>query len=202
MRFEKGVEALRGKRVLFLGDSITSDNLGYRTAVCRAAGINGIDGSVSGGTSAILLGLAHTLIKKEKPDIVSLMIGSNDSVSIAGEGFCQVSLAEYSRNVKEIVAWAKEQGAAIMLFEVTPVVEELFGKNFHFSGKLHNKTISEYNAVLKNIAAEQEIELIPNSWLSKSENMSELYEPDGLHLSAKGQKIFAARWISAAAKII
>ena len=202
MLFGKELEALRGKRVLFLGDSITSDNLGYRSAVCRAAALDGIDGSVSGGTSAILLGLAHTLIKKEKPDIVSLMIGANDSLSIAGQGFCQVSLAEYSRNVKEIVAWAKEHGAAIMLFEVTPVVEKLFDKNFHFSEKLHNKTIYEYNAVLKNIAAEQGIELIPNSWLSENENMSELYEPDGLHLSAKGQKIFAEKWISSAAKII
>ena len=200
--FGKELEALHGKRVLFLGDSITSDNLGYRTAVCRAAKLEGTDGSVSGGTSAILLDPTHTLIKKEKPDIVSLMIGANDSLSIAGKGFCQVSLAEYSRNVKKIVSFAKEHGAAIMLFEVTPVIEELFEKKFHFSGEQHNKMISEYNAVLKNIAADREIELIPNGWLSDSENMSELYEPDGVHLSAKGQKIFAAKWISAAAKII
>ncbi|MBR3965775.1 MAG: SGNH/GDSL hydrolase family protein [Clostridia bacterium] len=200
--FAKELEALRGKRVLFLGDSITSDNLSYRTAVCRAASLDGIDGSVSGATSSILLGLAYTLIEKEKPDIVSLMIGANDSVSIIKEGFHRISLSEYSRNVKEIVDFALEHCTKLILFEITPVVEELFEKNFHFSGKQHNETIFEYNAVLKNISKEHGIELISNDWLRDAENMIELYEPDGLHLSKKGQRIFAAKWISAAAKII
>ena len=52
MLFGKELEALRGKRVLFLGDSITSDNLGYRSAVCRAAALDGIDGSVPMVTDA------------------------------------------------------------------------------------------------------------------------------------------------------
>ena len=176
MLFGKELEALRGKRVLFLGDSITSDNLGYRAAVCRAAKLDGTDGSVSGGTSANILGLAHTLIKKEKPDIVSLMIGANDSLNVAEEGFFKVSLAEYSRNVNKIVAFAKENGAEIMLFEVTPVAEELFEKNYHFSGEQHSKTIFEYNAVLKNISEEYGIELIENGWLREAESINELYE--------------------------
>lgn len=188
-------KALSGKRVLFLGDSITSDNLGYRGSVTRAARLAATDGSVSGGTSTLILHDAKMHIEKQRPDIVSLMIGSNDSVSIEWGELNQVSIGEYERNVREIVRWAKESGAEVLLFEIPPVVEERFEKNFSGQYKMQsNKNISEYNRVLKKIADDNEIQLRSNRWLSEDDGF---YEPDGIHLSVLGQEMFAEKWLEA-----
>lgn len=191
---------LRGNKVLFLGDSITSDNLGYRNMVTRAAELEEIDGSVSGGTSSVILHTAKMLIEKQKPDLVSLMIGSNDSVSVERKDLNQVSIGEYERNVGEIVRWAKQSGGKVLLFEIPPIIEQQFDKSFSEQSKMQsNKTVSAYNEVLKKIAEENEIELRSNRWLSEQAG---LYEPDGIHLSVIGQELFAEKWLEAAAKTV
>ena len=199
-KYPSQTNALMRKKVLFLGDSITSDNLGYREAVTRAAKLQAIDGSVSGGTSSVILHTAKMLIEEQKPDIVSLMIGSNDSVSVAHKELSQVSIAEYERNVGEMVRWAKQSGAKVLFFEIPPVVEEWFEKSFSEQSKMQsNQTIAAYNGILKKIADENEIELQRNRWLSEDIGF---YEPDGIHLSVSGQERFAEKWLEAAAKTV
>jgi lysophospholipase L1-like esterase len=192
------IEKIRNKRVLFIGDSITSDNLGYRVSVTRTAELEAYDASISGGTSPMMIQDAWVLSKKYNPDIVSIMIGCNDSVLL--DGMPLVSPGEYERNVRSMVKWAKESGAKVMLFEVTPIDEKAFEKNFSEQRKTQtNKNIDRYNTILQEIARNNDIELISNAWIKGN---ADLLEPDGLHLSAKGQTIFAEKWISAAAKII
>lgn len=199
-KYPSQVEILSGKKVLFLGDSITSDNLGYKETVTRAAELQAIDGSVSGGTSSIIFYEAKIFIEKQKPDLVSLMIGSNDSVSVACKDLNQVSIKEYERNVRKIVQWAKESDAKVLLFEIPPVVEERFEKSFSGQSKMQsNETVRAYNEILKEIADDNEIQLQSNRWLSEENG---LYEPDGIHLSVSGQELFAQKWLEAAAKII
>ncbi len=193
-------EKLKGKKVVFLGDSITSDNLGYRVTVTKAANLYSFDGSVSGGTSSMILHTAKVLIEKQKPDLVSLMVGSNDSVSIARKELNQVSIEEYDRNVREIVRWAKEVGAKVLLFEIPPIIEELFEKNFNSQSKFQsNKNIQIYNSVLKKIAEDNETELSLNHWLSEK---VEYFEPDGIHLNVRGQETFAEKWFESVTKTI
>ncbi len=189
----EAVGALTSKKVLFLGDSITSDNLGYRGAVTQAAGLCGIDGSVSGGTSSMLLHSAKSYIEKEAPEIVSLMVGSNDSVSIEAEELNQVSSKEYERNVRHMVTWTKKSGARILLFEIPPVVEKRFERSFSRQSKLQsNGTVKRYNGILERIASDAGIRLIPSRWLAENEDN---YEPDGIHLSFRGQEAFAENWL-------
>ena len=193
-------EALRGKKVVFLGDSITSDNLGYREAVTRAAALEAIDGSVSGGTSSMILHTAKMLIEQHGPDIVSVMLGSNDSVMIEGADLAQVSPEEYGRNLACIVRWAKQNGACVLLFEIPPVVEERFEKNFSSQSKAQtNANVRAYNEILKKIAEENDIELRSNLWLSEDAGY---FEPDGIHLSICGQERFAEKWLLSAVQTI
>ena len=195
----EAVGALIGKKVLFLGDSITSDNLGYRGAVTRAADLRGIDGAVSGGTSSALLHSAKRYIEKEAPEIVSLMVGSNDSVSVDVAELNQVSPSEYERNVRAMVGWAKKSGAQVLLFEIPPIVEESFERNFSRQSKLQsNDTVKRYNGILCRIADDAGIRLISSEWLSECRDN---YEPDGIHLSPCGQERFAESWLNAAAKL-
>ena len=194
--YSQQIEKLNGKKVLFLGDSITSDNLGYRETVIRAAGLKGINGSISGGTSSMILHSAKMLIESEKPDIVSLMIGTNDSISTEREDLNMVSIAEYERNVREIVRWAKRCRTNVLLFEIPPIIEATFSESFAHQSKIQtNKNIQKYNKVLKFIAEDNKIELLSNRWLMENR---EFYEPDGIHLSLNGQEMFAKKWLNAA----
>ena len=188
--------ALCGKRVVFLGDSITSDNLGYRDTVTLAGELLATDGAVSGATSSMILHSAKTHIEESKPDIVSIMIGSNDSVCIESGTLQQVSLSEYERNVKSIVGWAVNNGAKVLLFEIPPVSETRFKKSFDGKSKFQsNENISVFNEALAKIAKAYGIKLISNGWLTDNDSM---YMPDGIHLSLEGQEEFAKRWLKEA----
>ena len=197
------IELIRGKKVLFLGDSITSDNLGYRVSVSRAAELEAYDESISGGTSPMLLHTAKRMTEKARPDLVSLMLGANDSVGIGCEELCQVSIEEYGRNMARMVAWAKQSGAAVLLLAVTPVWEQRFRQSFEREEKYQsNANIERYNAVLRKIADEQGIRLIEHSWLLEDADRESFFEPDGIHLSELGQEKLAESWLIAAAKEI
>ena len=195
------INALRGKKVLFLGDSLTSDNLGYRRTVTKAAELNALDGAVSGGTSSTILHSAKIQLRSFKPDMVSIMIGANDSVSVDREELHQVGIAEYERNVRSMVDWSLKTGASVLLFEIPPIHEERVAKSFTSQYKLQsNDNIKKYNCVLKNIANEYKIPLFSDSWIEK-EDTDSLFEPDGIHLSLRGHELFAQNWLTSAAKI-
>lgn len=194
---------LRAKRVLFLGDSLTADELGYRPLVCEACALLARNGAISGATSASLLNICRQKIFSKTsptPDILSIMLGTNDSVSIEREELHQVSLTEYARNMREILTWGQKAGARVLLFAIPPILEAQFYTHASANGKLHsNRAIDAYNAELATIANELGIPLFTH--LPSNGNPS-LFETDGLHLSAEGQVRFAAQWLKAAANII
>lgn len=198
-KYQKEIQTLKNKTVVFIGDSITNDNLGYRVSACKAAELEEIDGSLSGGTSSMILEPCKALIKNNIPDMVSVMIGANDSVFIEKIGNNQVGIREYSNNVKEFISCALEVGAKVLLFEITPVIEERFAINFEKQKKLQNNVnILKYNNALREIANEFNVEFLPNRWLEGQEH---LFEPDGIHLSDAGQQAFTEKWLTAAAKL-
>lgn len=201
-KYANELKCIKGKKVLFLGDSISSDNLGYRLAVTKAAELQSHDGCVSGGTSSTLIVSALSVINSVKPDIVSIMIGSNDSVCVERETQSLVSLAEYERNIRILLLWSKNSGSKIMLFGIPPVCESMLLKELSPQSKLQsNGNIKHYNEVLKKLSDEYGVTYISNDWMLNEENFDSLFEPDGLHLSIKGHDLFSERWIASAAKL-
>jgi lysophospholipase L1-like esterase len=193
------IRSLRGKRVLFLGDSITSDNLGYRPSVSRAAELLATDGSISGATTASLLPLARERIGEASYDLISVMLGANDSVTLSEEGRNQVSLDEYAANLDRILGWAKAGGATVLLLAVTSVSEERFARSFASEGKSQsNQNVSLYNHRLRELAKTHGIPLVEHTWLTDDQ----LIEKDGIHLSPLGQERLAKTWLRAASKFI
>ena len=190
------IEKIKNKKVLFVGDSITSDNLGYRRSVTRAATLVAYDASVSGGVSAMMLQDTQKLSKLHCPDIISIMIGTNDSMSI--DGIPLVSVEEYERNLRALIGWAKRNGGAVLLFEIPPIEESSFKRLYTPLGQTQsNENIRKYNLALKKVAEENSIGLISDQWLLECDGM---FEPDGIHLSIHAQEKFAERWIVEAAK--
>ena len=196
------IQQLAGKRVLFLGDSLTADELGYRPLVTSAAGLLARNGAISGATSASLFNLCRQRILSKTsppPDILSIMLGTNDAVSFEREELHQVSLSEYTRNMREILTWAQKSGIRVLLFEIPPILEQRFCAHAKASGKLHsNRAINTYNAALSDLAKELGITPIPH----RPSPAADLFEEDGLHWSVKGQAHFAEQWLKAAANII
>ena len=190
---------LRGKRVVFVGDSITSDNIGYRLTVTRAARLRATDTSLSGGKTNNILEDAKQAILAEKPDMVSIMIGANDS-PIKGEPLKHgVALPQYAENLREIVRTAAEVGAKILLLEITPIHEANFAAHYEGKQKFQtNKNIEEYNGAVREIAAEFGATLLQNGWLGAAED----FEKDGIHLSDAAQERLARRWLETAVNLI
>ncbi len=193
------IEALKGKKVLFLGDSLTSDNFGYRRTVTCASELDAHDGSVSGGTSSAVLHSAKMLIESVKPDIVSIMLGTNDSVCIEQLDFPQVSIDEYTRNIDAILGFAKKQGAIVLLFEIPPIIEERFSRSFASEFKLQtNENIHVFNRALTRTASKYGIKPIDNSDFKDAS----LFEHDGIHLNLKGQELFSKKWLTSCINLI
>lgn len=190
---------LCGKRVVFVGDSITSDNIGYRLTVTRAARLRATDTSLSGGKTNNIKEDAKQAILTEKPDIVSIMIGANDS-PIKGEPLKHgVALPQYAENLREIVRTAAEVGAKILLLEITPIHEANFAAHYEGKQKFQtNENIERYNVAVREIAAEFGATLLQNGWLGAAED----FEKDGIHLSDSAQARLARRWLETAANLI
>ena len=196
------LSCLHGKKVLFLGDSITSDNLGYRVTVTRAAGLRAVDGSISGGTSSAILHATMSKLKKEPPDLVSLMVGGNDSTGVEREGLQQVSPEEYERNLRAMLGWIGESGAKLLLFEISPVEENRFARHFGAKGKLQSEgNIGKYNQILRRLAKERGVEVIPHAWIQTETDRENMLEQDGIHFSLLGQETFSEYWLRAAIRL-
>lgn len=194
------IEKIKGKSVLFLGDSLTSDNLGYRLTVTKCASLKAYDCSVSGGLSSMLTYVAKDFTAKLKPDIVSLMVGTNDSVGMESLDNPQVSVVEYVRNIDLILRWATNSGAKVMLFEIPPIHEERFANCFNVNFKFQtNENIAKFNEMLKKVAYVYGVNVISNGYLLQ--NKDENYEMDGVHLSIKGHELFAKQWLNEATKL-
>jgi lysophospholipase L1-like esterase len=196
------IRKLHGKRVLFLGDSLTVDEIGYRPLVSEAASLVARNGAISGGTSASLLHLAlRKLTSKTSPvpELISVMLGTNDSVSVEREELHQVSREEYLRNMREILTHAQKTGARVLVFAIPPVIEGRFNAHAALNLKMQsNNAIAAYNAALSALCASLSLTFIPHTQpLQES-----FYEQDGLHWSADGQRHFATVWLEAAADIL
>lgn len=197
----ESLSKLKGLKTVFLGDSISRDNLGYRVAVTRAAELDACNLAVSGAYSTMRLHDAFRHLKSFSPALVSLMLGANDSILLGEERIPAVSLAEYRRNISAMLRQAKKTGAKILLFEVTPVNEARFNGHYAKKEKFQtNENISKYNAVLQEIAQEFNVPLHSNQWLLEDPEL--FFEADGIHLSKDAHDVFAKKWFSAAINLL
>ncbi len=134
-----GITALKallpaGKRVLCIGDSITT----YRRSYARLLqhllaphGIEVVNRGFSGYTSTHGLELTYTQFLSLQPDLVVIKYGVNDCKQFGSpQEQTLVSSAEYARNLTRIIAaFRQHTQARIVVLTPTPVIEAVVNTN-------------------------------------------------------------------------
>lgn len=200
--FNETLSVLYGKKILFIGDSITQDIRGYRGIITKAAQLEAESIAFSGATSTDMLRRAYDGINKSFPDIVSLMIGTNDVYFVDKERKVNlVSMDEYARNVKSILENASSIGAKLIVGTIPPMDEEKAQQHKSNVTKFNtNSNIRCYNAVLNDEIKRAGAYCIDT--YTSILNTPSYFEPDGVHISPCGHKLLAKKWIEAILKVM
>ena len=182
--------ALYGRKVLFVGDSLTADRLGYRGIVTKAAQIDGYNAAISGAISADMLRYLKDHIQAFNPDIISVMIGTNDSLIIADEKNL-VGKEEYGSNIEKIISVGKASGAQVIISTIPPIDE----KRFNSPNKANNNlNIDAYCNIIREKAKNGAI-LNDFAESAKDNSLEQIIENDGVHLTPYGQAFLAKCWL-------
>lgn len=173
--------AAPGPLVVFLGDSLTA---GYGlteeeafparlAAALREGGhpVRVVNAGVSGDTSAGGLRRLPWLLTQH-PDVMVVALGAND-----GLRGLPVSLTE--KNLREIVAQAKEKGVRVLLL------------GLRLPPNLGADYVHAFEAVYPRVARETGAPLVP-FFLEGVGGVAALNQEDGIHPTAEGQRRIAA----------
>lgn len=167
--------------VVFLGDSLTA-GLGLAVdqafpavvaaeLAARGRPIRAVNAGVSGDTTAGGLRRADWVLS-QRPTVVVLALGAND-------GLRGLPLPETERNLRGIVAKAREAGAAVLLCGMLiptsygPEYQEGFGRLFPRVAEAEGVPLVPF--LLDGVAGEKALNL-----------------EDGIHPNAEGQRVLAA----------
>lgn len=202
MEFNDLLSKLCAKKILFIGDSITQDIRGYRGIITKAAQLESNSIAFSGSTSTDMIRKTYDAVKNVKPDIVSLMIGTNDAYFIDEDKKINlVSRDEYARNIRGILKTATKGGAKVVVGMIPPMDEDKAKRSKSTETKFNtNKNIEFYNKILLDEIKRARAQCIDT--YSPIIGKSDYFEPDGVHITPVGHKLLAKKWIEAILKII
>ena len=174
------IQSAFAKKLIFLGDSLTE---GYGVAQeaafpqliqqkfikNKSTWVISASGS-SGSTSASTLSRLKW-ISKDKPDIVFILMGSND-------GLRGLKIEETAKNLEEALAWAKNENLKVILGQLH--VPPNYGKSY----------AKKFAEIFPHLAKKYKIKLAP-FLLNQVAGISELNQADGIHPNEKGHQIIA-----------
>lgn len=185
-----------GKRVLCIGDSITT----YRRSYARLLnhlltphGIEVVNRGFSGYTSIHGLELTYTQFLSLQPDLVLIKYGVNDCKQFGSvEGQTLVSRAEYADNLTRIIgAFRQHTTARIVVLTPTPVVEGVINPNPDIMAMRltwRNVVLRQFADTALAAADESSVFGVDVYRGFGAAPDSALYCPDGLHPNADGHE--------------
>jgi lysophospholipase L1-like esterase len=184
-----------GQTLAFMGDSITQFGAqspsGYVSLVQSGLAANGIEvkiipAGISGHKSDQMLARLKGQVLDKKPEWMTLSCGVND----VWHGARGIPLEDYKKNITEIVTQCEAAGVKVMILTSTPINE---------NENDNNKKLADYNAFLKQLAAERKLPLADLS----ADMWAELNNPtkprppgnyltvDGVHMNPLGNQVMA-----------
>jgi len=196
-KYPDASEMLRGKRIAFLGDSITSDWQSYmnvmRAAFEKDKDIEILDAAVSGFKTIDLMTNFVPLVTDFKPDIVHIMIGTNDMKRTTDAAAAiLIPPEEYRRELCYLVDRLKNDGARIVLSTLPPFDPDKIYASFNAVNVQYVEADrTAYNGVVREVAAEYDCILNEMEDVYKKHESAQITEADGLHLNLDGQRMLA-----------
>lgn len=110
-RLGDAVLPLANKKIVFFGDSITSDRLSYANLIIRSGIFAAArESAISGISSNVMIQRLCGGVRADDYDYVCVYIGTNDEFRMDGENTL-ISPAEYERNIRLSAEKIKARGA-------------------------------------------------------------------------------------------
>lgn len=185
----------RDKKILFMGDSITSDRLSFGKIAAEVLPCSVTDCAVSGSRAINVAADINSCMETYKPNIVSVLIGTNDAIyTDKSSVYTATSPKEYARNLKIIAERVSDFGALLILNSIPPVFVSRFNEmNPNWSAKKETNDI--FNDIIYNLSIElgfvyNDFRTIFSTW-----EVEKLFEPDGIHLSPFAHKQLARKFV-------
>lgn len=186
-------EVREAKTLAFIGDSITSDRESYFHILRKLYGAKSklqfIDASVSGDKSDDARMKFYYRAMKYKPDIVHILIGTNDLRENEDQyGDICVSLDDYQRNLSYMIQTLLKQNVKVIITTISPVINERLKCRFPEDNWIyHSQRIDALNEIIAETAKRYEIKLNDMRAVYGQYRAEDILLADGLHLNEKGQ---------------
>lgn len=129
-----------------------------------------------------------------KPDLVVLLFGTNDSV-LTATGKYRVSLQKYQEDLREMVLRCRERDVESILCTLSPIIPEPYfkrhPKEFYDAEGGLEEIVQRYRAAALEVGRELHVPVV-DLYATFEKDMSLLRPaPDGVHPNARGAKVIA-----------
>ena len=202
------------KVIVTLGDSVTFgirwdgsvkyaetfSSLLERDLQKSAPGAHVVNAGIGGNTSSQMLARLDHDVLVYRPKVVVLMAGLNDAAYIdagpTARSTPRVAVADYARNLEQIIRRVRESGARVVLASPNPMTARYPFANFGwYKGKDINSGLTAYVEASREVGRRTGVPFVDLYQAYKSWNRFEATLPDGVHPNAEGHAFVAARFL-------
>jgi lysophospholipase L1-like esterase/dienelactone hydrolase len=177
-------------KVVLVGDSI---RLGYAPLVAKrlAGKAVVVSPADNGGDSGNVLKHLDEWVVRAKPAVVHLNCGLHDLKRDKKTGKYQVELADYERNLKQLVARLRQETSAALVFaNTTPILDDRHAKRRAGFDRLE-ADVQRYNAVALRVMREAGVPVHDLHRVVEEGGTEKLLGPDGTHYTPAGYERLA-----------
>lgn len=187
----------RPLKIVFFGDSITSDRQSYLNVLKAATegfkNLTLVDMAISAHKSVDLFTALFPGMIGEHADIAHIMIGTNDVRQMDDAlRLFHTSPEEYEKNVDYVVSQLVQDGTQVILTTIPPFCEEKTARGFEGCRALFREESRVlFNNILEKIALRHGVLLNRMDARYAGHAAVDLTLDDGIHLNAVGQALLA-----------
>lgn len=127
--------------------------------------------------------------RRDEEYIFIIAFGANDACFIPSRQELNVTIDDFTKNIQQMVTYAKECSQKIILLNITPVIDELTINPVGKDRSRHNQRYQEYNEQLAQIAKDHNLVFIDMNSAFASRDYQKLLCADGLHPNDKGHQL-------------
>lgn len=200
--FPNAADCLDGRRITFMGDSITSDRCSYfniiRRALMDCPGIQLQDCSISAYKLVDVITNYSPAVTDFRPDIVHVLIGVNDiRRSRSPHGGILISAGEFERQLHYLIYEMREIGAKMILSTLSPIDYQKAETFASVNSVFLEEDRLVCNDIIRNTARKMDCIVNDMEEAYRKYAPCDITADDGLHLNLIGQRLLAHRVLDA-----